>query len=280
MPATLTMACTPAISAIYYALLQCGYTYYALDRTPAHAETIRQFKTEKSVPAFFSEVQQNTCAVYPYWPRAAILELAACCQDASILHEHIMSASNIVDAERDDRLWTWLDGFPGALEDILHRDGFHHYLAWLQDWLSKQQELLTQDLHTIQECIAFCDRQSDSCIRHIQIVLDPIKCIYSSDHHIFDGRFLFCSGRFDAASIIHEYLHHVVHPHVIALTDQIGSQHRTYPGLDASYLAAGSLNAFEEHAVRSLTCDLTSRRFPHDLPEYLVGLLSSGKISE
>lgn len=67
----------PVISAIYFALLQCGYDYYALERNEEHIRAVEALCQSAVLPPFFSEVKQSTCEVYPYWPRAAMLETAS-----------------------------------------------------------------------------------------------------------------------------------------------------------------------------------------------------------
>ena len=66
----------PELSAIYYALLQLGYDYYGMERSAAHITALEKYIGQNGIPNFFSSVRQNTCEVYPYWPRAAILETA------------------------------------------------------------------------------------------------------------------------------------------------------------------------------------------------------------
>ena len=39
----ITITHIPEISAIYFALLQCGYDYYAIERSQGHIECIRNF---------------------------------------------------------------------------------------------------------------------------------------------------------------------------------------------------------------------------------------------
>lgn len=75
-------------------------------------------------------------------------------------------------------------------------------------------------------------------------------------------------------SIIHEYLHTIVHPmieHGI-----VTPEHKQYPGIDRSYYLdkseKGYINAFEEFAVRTLTnIAMTSEELP-DLRSFLEQL--------
>lgn len=65
------------ISAIYYALLQSGYNFYSVERDAKVVNKLQSFILSGNCEyAFFSEVKQNSCEVYPYWPRAAMLETA------------------------------------------------------------------------------------------------------------------------------------------------------------------------------------------------------------
>lgn len=75
---TCSLSGCPAISAIYFALLQNGYDFYAIERDLLTVNRLDSFaSSDRGAYPFFSEVRQNTCAVYPYWPRAALLETAA-----------------------------------------------------------------------------------------------------------------------------------------------------------------------------------------------------------
>ncbi len=70
----ITISNIPEISAIYFALLQSGYDYYAMERSQDHISHIQGYIGAENSTPFFAGVKQNTCKVYPYWPRAAILE--------------------------------------------------------------------------------------------------------------------------------------------------------------------------------------------------------------
>ena len=73
----ITITCIREIYAIYFALLQCGYDYYSIERSRNHNGRIQSFIGTEDVPPFFYGIKQDTCEVYPYWPRAAILETAS-----------------------------------------------------------------------------------------------------------------------------------------------------------------------------------------------------------
>ena len=115
-----------------------------------------------------------------------------------------------------------------------------------------------------------------SPVRDIQIIINPIKCIYSADYHLDKDCFIFCSGAFRVESVIHEFLHHIVHPVVVEIADLVMTAKRTYPEIDESYYLsgdkAGRLNAFEEYAVRMLTMDVINGDYPDELISYLRGI--------
>ena len=78
-------------------------------------------------------------------------------------------------------------------------------------------------------------------------------------------------------SVIHEFLHHVVHPTVAEQKDMILKHRQVNDQLDQSYYLAGSdsgvLNAFEETVVRSLTKEIMNHKFPDDLSVYIEHFL-------
>ncbi len=281
----ITISNIPEISAIYFALLQCGYDYYSIERSPEHNVTIQSFANSRSVPPFFYGVGQNTCEVYPYWPRASILETASFyllpdhsqIRDYDAFHEHIMSAGNIADYERDQKLWDWIADFPLALSEVLADDVFHRYLEWESKWIAEQNTKYEKELCLIQSCLDVCVSKYDSPLRNIQIAINPIKCVYSADYYLNGDCFIFSSGAFRAGSVIHEFLHHVVHTVVMMLKEMVLARKDVYPDIDSSYYLSGDdvgqLNAFEEYAVRKLTEDILDRNYPDALNLYLRALI-------
>lgn len=281
----ITISNIPEISAIYFALLQSGYDYYAMGRSQDHISCIHEYIGAENVAHFFTGVEQNTCEVYPYWPRAAILETASFYllpdhshfRDCNALRSQIMSATNIADRERDQRLWDWIADFPAALSEVLACDAFKNYLKWEQKWVATQNVKHETELRMIKKCLDLCVSNYGSPVQDIQIVINPIKCVYSADFHMDGNCFIFCSGVFRAESVIHEFLHHVVHPAVVEIADMIAATKRTYPHIDESYYLSGDnigrLNAFEEYAVRALTTDVMNNKLPKELVPYLKELI-------
>lgn len=274
----------PELSAIYFALMQCGYDYYAIERSQTHVEGVRAFIGAKEYP-FFAGVKQDTCEVYPYWPRAAMLETAcfylrpdhSCFQDFNAFYARIMSAGNIADREREQGLWDWIKGFPAALSEVLDEDGFLRYFRWENEWIAEQNARHQEKLQRIQDCLDVCISAYHSPLSNIQVIVNPIKCAYSADYHRKGNCFIFCSGAFRADSVIHEFLHHVVHPAVLKLADRIAAAKRSYPDIDDSYYlsgdGAGQVNAFEEYAVRKLTRSVMAGVYPESLPAFLAELV-------
>ena len=271
----------PKISAIYYGLLQCGYDFYTVERSPAHAAAVRGYIGQKDAFGFFSGVKQDTCEVYPYWPRAAILEAASFCTDTETgtfadfdaFYDRIMSAGNIADRERDERLWEWIPGFPEALADVLCDVSFRRYLERVKTWIEEQNEKHRKETDRLERILDACTAEYGSPVREIRICLDPIKCVYASDYHLRGDRFVFSSGAFRIDSVIHEFLHHVVHPYTERQRNEILRRKPVIRDLDDSYYLSGDedgiLNAFEEAAVRALTEAVMNDAYPTDLAVFL-----------
>ncbi len=275
----------PEISAIYYALLQCGYEYYPIQRGIEHIDRIRSFAVSEHVPSFFSEIKQSACEVYPYWPRAAILETASFYLQPDLLDfenfgnfkKIIMGASNIADHERSYELWDWITEFPKALKTVLTSADFHHYMKWENQWIAEQNRIHNNALQHILTCLDVCVTQYQSPVQSIQIVINPIKCVYSSDYHMNGNCFVFSSGEFRSESIIHEFLHHVIHPLIQELKGRVMQTGCVFPDVDRSYYLSGEdvgkLNAFEEYAVRELTKRAMTVDLPISLIKYMERLL-------
>ena len=166
--------------------------------------------------------------------------------------------------------------FPRELKKVLLSDSFKNYMKWENQWIKQQNILHKNQLEFLKSCMDFCVKNYYSPVKSVQLVLSPIKCVYSSDYHIVDDRFIFCSGAFKIDSVIHEFLHHVVHPTVTKCKSHILAGKQNYENIDASYYLAGDengmLNAFEEFAVRSLTKKFQEGIFPTDLEAYIKTL--------
>ena len=77
--------------------------------------------------------------------------------------------------------------------------------------------------------------------------------------------FIICSGSLSEKAIIHEFIHHIVHPIVENRKDIILCCGLTNLDIDTSYYLnndeTGILNAFEEYMVRTLTDVIVSGNF-------------------
>lgn len=272
----------PAISAIYFALLQCGYDYYSFERDAAHIAAVERYIGMEKSPSFFSEVRRASCEVYPFWPRAAILETAAFFlgasfdrfEDPASLVKRIESAKNIAPEEKGASLWKWLKGFPEAIKDVMNRDGFRHYLEWENEWIAEQSKTHCGELDLLEETLQICRERYRAPFQDLRVVLNPIKCVYSSDHYVCGDAFIFTSGAMRTESVIHEYLHTVVHP--VLERETIAVRKAKYPEIDESYYLdggeSGYRNAFEEYVVRMLTQLVMKREYPSDIVSYMRDL--------
>lgn len=126
------------------------------------------------VPSFFSLVRQSTCEVYPYWPRAEMLESAvfhlwpdhAQFRDYNAFREHILSAGNIADHERAYLFWSRVEEFPVSLSKVLKSDGFQRYLEWENKWIASQNALYQAELQQIHLTIIWTEAASCSALAH------------------------------------------------------------------------------------------------------------------
>jgi len=273
----------PEISAIYFALLQCGYDYYALEKKPELVSKLESFREEQTSShlSFFTEIRQNSCEVYPYWPRAAVLEEATFYLDENVtefvefdqFQKRIMTAGNIAPNEKENDLWDWISQFPAALNDILNSVSFQAYFAWEETWIATQNQLYLSEIENLQRILQKCDTQYCSPVQKVHILLNPIKCAYSSDYYMYNGNLYFSSGWFRMESILHEFLHPVIHPYVLRNKEEILKHSGSFPDIDESYLLdgsdAGRLNAAEEYFVRALTERAVYGVLPNDLNQFV-----------
>lgn len=275
----------PKISAIYFAMLQCEYDFYMLEKDEKLIEILKKFRVLEEAFPFFKGIKQNTCEIYPYWPRAAILETASffinsectAFENFETFRKYIMSADNISDTERNEGLWEWIKEFPNSLKQVLHSECFLDYLIWENEWIQQQNLVRCDALKAVQRCLDICIERYKSPVQKIIIVLNPIKCVYSADYHMLGNCFVFCSGKFRAEAVVHEFLHHVLHSVVKENEEEILRIKICYPEINDSYYLTnddrGWLNAFEEYSVRLLTKEVIAGNAPESLEEFLHKIL-------
>ncbi len=273
------------ISAIYFAMLQCGYDYCLTGRTPEHEYALKPFLNGENHP-FFTEVKGNSCVAYPYWPRAALLETACFYIDTDLFvwndfqsyNNRVMSASNITEEERSDVFWKWVYEFPQALKSVIQSPFFSSYFEWEHKWTATQNELYKDELSKLESLFSFCTEHYGAVYGNPEIVLSPIKCVYSCDHHFAGNTFVFSSGSFSTNGVIHEFLHHIIHPIVERKKEKIINSRCTYIELDPSYRLTGNdtgkLNAFEEQTVRILTEKLTNSTPIENIEKFISDMLN------
>ena len=174
----------PAISAIYFALLQSGYDYYSLGRTQEQIKAVKSFYKPELSSCFFSQAKQNTCETYLYWPRSALLESAVFYinsdmsqfSDFKAYKRFVMSASNLQDTERDDSFWSWMSAFPGELNKVINSEHFKEYLKWENVWIEQQNKANAKALTVLQDIIKKCIKQNPECKPHTRGFFGSKKC--------------------------------------------------------------------------------------------------------
>jgi len=274
------------ISAMYYGLLLSDYDYYAFGKEPALVATLEAFRA-RGVPVcgeFFSQARQNTCEVYPFWPRAALLETASFYVDADgarftdyeAYRSSVMETGNLRADERGEAFWNWIAGFPEALSAVLADAGFREYLAWENGWVAEENTLhrdaLARISGTMEKLLARCA----SPVREIKAILCPIKC-FSGDFFSGPEAFYSISGIWSAELLVHEFLHGLAHPAVAVRAETILARGFDASSLDASYFlegdSRGKLNAFEDLLVRAATARVVEGGVDIDLEALLETLL-------
>lgn len=219
--------------------------------------------------------------MYPYWPRAFTLELATfyICKntwtykDFNSYKQKLMNYTNISDIERNEAFWEWVKDFPSILHQVMDSHDFKTYLKWEELWINQQNILWKEELIDVQNILDACKEHYNSPISNMTIILNPIKCAYSSDYVRMESDLYFILGSFRIESIIHEYLHHVVHQYIPKYKSDILYFSSRISDIDSSYFLDGDdngkLNAYEEFIVCKLTKDICKMDFPLNLDDYI-----------
>ncbi len=102
----------------------------------------------------------------------------------------------------------------------------------------------------------------------LPIIIEFSRCIGTYSSAKFEN-FIFCSGYLSEENIVHEFMHHIVHPIIENRKDEILCCNLADLDIDTSYYLnndeAGILNAFEEYMVRTLTDKIVGSNVPETL---------------
>lgn len=258
------------INAIYFGLIKSSYSYADIqkpDEILKLINVIKEYRLPKDILNFFSETYQTTCNTYPFWPRAALMETATffmndlCDPDSfdySTYYNKVMNLPNIIESERDDHFWNWIEKFPYILKCILLDENFQEIDKCVEKWITANFETFEKKIDIIEQSLKeLMDREGKE-IQPIKVIISPLKCIYSADYQVSEGKLFVVLGDFIPHSIVHECVHPIVHSYIIDFNvDILKYFGRKIFNIDKSYYLNqdedGFLNAFEENVVRRVT---------------------------
>jgi len=254
------------INAIYFGLALTGYEYGYINKPDNVADMLKQTESYaglNDVKEFFTAARQNTCEVYPFWPRAALMETATFFInnitsefDFSKYKNYVYSLQNITPAERNDSLFNWIATFPQALDKIQNDSMFHNMNNKMYETVCQISHDISIQMTTLADKLSKLSQGINTGVTKMTVIICPIKCIYSADYFLRDNEMFVILGNFLPHSVVHEYMHLVVHPKIAQHKEDILS-HSRMADIDQSYYLdgneAGELNAFEEHIVRLLS---------------------------
>jgi hypothetical protein len=259
-----------AINAIYFGLIASGYNYADIQKPDEILKLIKPIKDNqlrKTINNYFSEAYQYTCKAYPYWPRAALMETASFfindlhntdTFDYLRYHNEVMNFTNLLESEKDEHFWEWIKEFPSMLKDISLDKEFREIDECIKKWILAKSKTLEEKIAIIEQSLIKLAVSEGKEVEPIKVIISPLKCVYSADYQVSDGKLFVVLGDFLPNSVVHECIHTIVHPYIIDLRSDIlkcfGSE--TF-NIDKSYYLNededGFINAFEENIVRRVT---------------------------
>lgn len=244
------------LNAIYFGLSLSEYEYATINKSGDISELqskIRKCNNLDSTRDFFQMARGCTCEVYPFWPRAALLESALFFINDGVLdmpkyQNYVNKLYNITDEERNNDFFKWVENFPTHLQRIMQNDLFAQINVQLMGIVHALN--VVEDLERLAEALSV--PQMKTSINKIMVYICPLKCCYSADYFTKEDEMFVMLGDYLPHSIVHEYLHLAVNPLVQKHKEHITAGDK-YPGIDSSYYLNGDrdgfLNAFEEYIV-------------------------------
>ena len=261
------------INAVYFGLALSGYEYSDINKSAfviEMADRIKNYSGLDDVRRYFGDARQKTCDVYPFWPRAALLEGATFFMSSEGFSfdqycDYIKSRPNLTAEEKNDDFFCWVKDFPRYLQKIKTDDLFIKINRQIERIVHRLAVDMAAQKTKIADILVTLSTDIETDIPSLSVVICPIKCIYSADYFVNGAEMSVILGDFLPRSVVHEYMHLVVHPVISKNREMILSQSgKKKFGISQTYYLDndddGFINAFEEHIVRTasnLVCDET-----------------------
>lgn len=277
----------PRIAAIYFGLMQSGYEYYSAGKAQ---EDTRMWESWAKLPvsydvSFFQGARQVTTGIYPFASRAAALEIATFFVDAQngvfgdeetcLRKIHV---SGVLKEREAADFQSWVKGFPKALQDVMHCEGFGRYLQWEENWLKQQARMNKGSLQKCDDVASYFIKKYDTSVQNVSVVYCPLKCAFASDYVVENGTLYAVSGVLRLEAVLREYLRLLVHPFIMKYSDAITSLrnlHRLHVE-NANYgdkNDQAKLNTFEAYTVKELMALVEENRYKVELDKFLPALI-------
>jgi hypothetical protein len=254
------------INAIYFGLILSGYEYSSIEKSSNVLSIINDIITYPGlddIKQYFARTRQKTCEAYPFWPRAALLETATFFIDNEGLSfdayaDYVNSRPNLSVMERDEDFFLWVQEFPKYLKVIKTNRFFREINKRLSDIVTEIAGVASMDVLELVSALDLLANGTTIDVSSLSVAICPLKCIYSADYYVSGAEMSVILGDFLPHSIIHEYMHLIVHPNIFKYKESIlsipKSKQLTAVGTyDISEATNSFIYDFEECIVRTAT---------------------------
>lgn len=207
---------------VYVGLTASGYDMARPGRNKAVRRLVRAIRETawpEEVVTYFRRARTGGCAVNPYWPRAFLLTLASLYlpesppyryADPDLISRHIQNLDAVSPADKGPDTLRWVLDLPGVYETL-----------WAQPVLQALWNLYEASINPPQ-----CERAASEAVSTILertgaspgqlpcivILPNPLQAPELTDSVILGGKLHLIKANPDAASCIHEILHHLLSP--------------------------------------------------------------------
>lgn len=201
---------------VFAGLIASGYEFSYDEEL---AGRVRAVKWDDSAVEYFRRARTSYCAVYPYWPRAAMLVSASLIlkesngyenSDFRKMKERIESYCNIDPEEIGEETELWLLQLPAYYRLIRENEEFNN--LWVE-YLKRSEAVADQFMEAIDEA----KKKVISRFKVNEVELPKIGAIpnilgFNGDFERIDDIIYVVCAQPDKSCAVHEYLHNILGP--------------------------------------------------------------------
>lgn len=245
------------ISALYFLMLNGGYDYYKFKKDKDILNSIESFRVIKNeYKKIVEKLEITDGRPNSFWPNLFIAECLMFNLDSN---GKIISMENFLDYIKNRNNIDFKDislfeiesnsiNIQNIISKIIKTEEFKEYYKFAGEFITQTIEKNKLALIDVTNIIESINNEFGTKFESVNIILDPIKCIYSADPYYEENTINIILGEFNKLSIYHEFVHIIVEKFLMVENFEFDNKEEFY-SLEEKYVRSISNRIIQSNKV-------------------------------